>query len=393
MKLTTANIRLPEGKSDHIVFDNALTGFGLRVRRLSGGNIGKSWIIQYRAHGRARRMIVGSAETLTAAKAREQARKLLAAVELGGDPQSDKQERREKDALSLRSVVADFLATKTGVRAGTMKMLNLYLAGPLYLKPLHSMPVDRITRKDVAARLLAVTKTSGAPTALGLRSALNSLFSWAMQMGLVEHNAVTGAYKPPRPESRDRVLSDAELAAIWNALPADSYGAVIKLLILTGCRRTEIGGMCWSEIDRARGAWMLPAARSKNGLPHTLPITALMREIIGSVCVRDGVDVLFGRNGFTRWSQGKDALDKKLADFKPWLVHDIRRSVATGMAEEILNHRSGHRRGVAGVYNRSPYEREVRDAMLRWSDHVRAVVEGRERKVVAFSHATALERA
>jgi integrase len=393
MKLTTENIELPEGKADAIFFDDALIGFGLRVRRGSGDRIIRNWIIQYRAHGRARRMIVGSAETLTAAKAREQARKLLAEVELGGDPQAAKSERREKDTLSLRAIVRDFLAQKSGVKPGTMRMLRTYLEGPLYLKPLHSVPVDRIKTKDVAARLLAVAKTSGTPTALGLRSAVSSLFTWALMMGLIEHNPVIGSFKPPQPESRDRVLTNAELAAIWQALADDDYGKIIKLLILTGCRRAEIGGMRWPEFDFAKSTWTLPKERSKNGLPHTLPITPLMREIVGSVLVRNGVDVLFGRNGFTAWGNGKDDLDEKLADFAPWTIHDIRRSVASGMGdigiqphiiEEILNHRSGHRRGVAGVYNRSPYEREVRDALLRWSDHVRAAVTGGERKVVAF---------
>ena len=102
MKLTTAKIELPEGKRDHIVFDQTLRGFGLRVRLLAGGVIRKYWIVQYRAHGHARRMNVGDAEKLTAAQAREQARKLLSKVELGADPQADRRERREKDSLSLR---------------------------------------------------------------------------------------------------------------------------------------------------------------------------------------------------------------------------------------------------------------------------------------------------
>jgi hypothetical protein len=117
MKLTTASVALPEGKVDAIFFDEELTGFGLRLRRGSGGRIIRNWIIQYRAHGRARRMIVGSAEKVTAAQARAKARNLLAAVQLGGDPQGDKKERREKDSQSLRSIIAEFLAHK-GRREG-----------------------------------------------------------------------------------------------------------------------------------------------------------------------------------------------------------------------------------------------------------------------------------
>jgi integrase len=391
MKLTTAKIELPSGKADHIVFDQTLRGFGLRVRRLAGGVIRKYWIVQYRAHGHARRMNVGDAEKLTAAQAREQARKLLSKVELGGDPQADRRERREKDSLSLRSVVADYLTHKGGVKPSTMRMLRRYLDSSTYLGSLHGMPVDRITRKDVAARLLAVSKASGAPTAIAFRGALSTMFAWAMQMGLVENNPVVNSFKPTPPPSRDRVLTDAELAAIWIGVGDDEYAKVIRLLVCTGCRREEIAGMRWSEFDFDAGTWTLPAARSKNGKPHTLPLTPLMQNVIDSVSHREQSDLLFGRkHGFTSWSIGKRALDEKLG-LKAWTHHDIRRSVATGMAnigiqphivEQVLNHQSGHRRGVAAIYNRSPYESEVRDAMLRWSDHVRSITEGGERKIV-----------
>jgi integrase len=400
MKLTSAKINLPKGKSDHIVFDGVLRGFGLRVRRLAGGVIRKYWIVQYRQHGHARRMIVGDAEKVTTAQARAQARKLLSKVELGGDPQADKQERREKDSLSLRSVVADYLAHKTGVKPNTMRVLRLYLDSSTYLGSLHGMPVDRITRKDVAARLLAVSKANGAPTAIAFRGTLSTMFAWAMQMGLIEHNPVINSFKPPQPPSRDRVLTDAELAAIWKGVGNDEYGKVIRLLVCTGCRREEIGAIRYSEFSPDMTTWTLPKERSKNGLAHTLPITPMMMQIIKSIPRRG--DALFGLRGrFTSWTIGKKELDEKLKkeldeklDLPAWTHRDIRRSVATGMAdigiqphivEQVLNHQSGHRRGVAGIYNRSPYEREVRDAMLRWSDHVRAIVEGGKRKVIPMA--------
>jgi hypothetical protein len=150
MKLTSANVALPKGKSDHIVFDDRLRGFGLRVRRLSGDRIARNWIIQYRQHGRGRRMIIGDAEKITPAQARDKAKKELAKVELGGDPQADKRERREKDSLNLRGVIAGFIAAKArSVKPSTLTALKRYLEGPLYIRPLHSMPVDKITRKDI----------------------------------------------------------------------------------------------------------------------------------------------------------------------------------------------------------------------------------------------------
>jgi integrase len=407
MKLTSANIKLPEGKNDHLEFDDTLKGFGLRIRRGSGDRIIRNWIIAYRAHGHQRRMIVGSAEKLTPAQARQKARKLLSEVELGGDPQADKRERRDKDEVSLRSIIKDFLEHKTGVRQGTLQSLTQYLQGPCgaraqkqgiepYLKPLHGMPIDRITRADIARRVLTVSKEHGEPTGIAFRSALNSLFAWAMTMGLTEHNPVIGAFKPPKQASRDRVLSNSELVMIWKALADDDYGKVIKLLICTGARRAEIGGMRWSEFSPDMDTWTLSSSRSKTGKPHTVPVTPLMLSIIESVPKRDRFDILFGRkNGFTVWASGKEALDKRIG-LKPWVHHDIRRSVATGMndigiqphiVEQILNHQSGSRRGVAGIYNRSPYEREVKAAMALWNDHVRSLIEGGKRKVVAFKHA------
>jgi len=405
MKLRTAeNIDPAEGKSDDILFCERLiecglfksgtilpTGFGLRLRRACRGRILRHWIFQYRQHGRTRRMIIGSANTVTPAQALERVCKFRAEVELGGDPQEKKVERRERDCLSLRSVVADYLAQKTGVKEGTLRMLRTYLEGPLYLKPLHGVPLDRISRKDIAARLLAVSRASGAPTAIAFRSALSSMFVWAMQMGLTEHNPVVNSFKPPTPESRDRVLTDPELAAIWNALEDDDYAKVIKLLVCTGCRRAEVGGMKSSEFSDDMSTWGLPKERAKNAKEHKLPVAPLMAEIIESIPRRDGFDLLFGRkHGFTGWSIGKRALDKKLG-LRPWTHHDIRRSVATGMAnigvqphvvEQILNHQSGHKRGPAGIYNRSHYVNEVRAAMALWDDHIRTLIEGGRSKVV-----------
>jgi integrase len=424
---TASNIELPEGKNENILFGvrlianglfkpgaNLPSGFGLRLRRASDGRTLRNWIFQYRQHGRSPRMGIASADSVTAAQALERARKLHAEVELGGDPQGNKQERRNKDAQSLRFVMSHqedekagdpggFLENKTDVKEATKRMLESYLLGPLgfrakgqgmkpYLHGLHSTPIDKITRADISARLLAVSKANGVPTAIALRSALSSLYSWAMQMGYVDSSPLVDAFIPEKPDSRDRVLSSMELAAIWNTLDDDGdYAKAIKLLILTGCRRQEIDNMRWSEFAPDMSIWTLPKERSKTGKSHTLPVTPMMREIIESVPKRDGYDFLFGRkHGFTGWSIGKPMLDKKLG-LKSWVTHDIRRSVATGMndigvqphiVEEILNHQSGHRRGVAGIYNKSPYEREVRAAMAMWSDHVRALIEGTDQNNV-----------
>jgi integrase len=258
--------------------------------------------------------------------------------------------------------------------------------------------MDGITRGDIAARLVVIVRENGSMSARQARAALNAFFVWALQMGLVENNPVIGAVKPKDNASRERALRDAELGAVWRASGDDDYGRVVKLLILTACRRQEIGGMRWSELDAERGTWTLPGERSKNGRPHTLPLPPAAWDIINSVPRMTSRDQLFGdraARGFSAWARGKADLDRRLSDIvAPYQLHDLRRSVATRMAdigvqphiiEQILNHQSGHKRGPAGIYNRSSYEREVRGALALWADHVRNIVDGSERKVLPFS--------
>jgi integrase len=200
--------------------------------------------------------------------------------------------------------------------------------------------------------------------------------------------------------SRDRVLTPDELRKIWLASEDDDYGKIVRLLILLGQRRQEVGACCWSWIDSERGTFTIPKERSKNKKPHTLPLLPMALEIINSVPRMASRDCLFGsRNpaGFSSWSTGKEALDAR-SGVSNFTIHDVRRSVATGMAdigiaphviEQILNHQTGHRRGVAGIYNRSSYPREVRAALALWEDHIRSLIEGTPRKVVHMQHVTA----
>jgi integrase len=145
--------------------------------------------------------------------------------------------------------------------------------------------------------------------------------------------------------------------------------------------------MSWSELEHE--AWTLPAARSKNRRAHTLPLPPPAWAIIDSAVRRDGC--LFGRNGFSPWGRAKAALDGRIG-IAAWTLHDLRRTVATRMAdlgvlphviEAVLNH-TGHRHGVAGVYNRASYEREMRSALAVWADHIDSLIAGREPKVIVL---------
>jgi integrase len=381
-----AVLTLPAGKTDHIEWDDELRGFGYRLRA-TGANapVRKSWVVQYKRAGATRRMLLGQASVLGAEQARLQARAVLGKVAQGEDPASDRRDRRDHDQNTMRALVVEYLATKrSGLRPKTFTEMERYLTGK-YFKPLHGMPVDTIGLRDVARRIVVISRECGNATAREARGALSTFFVWCLTMGLSERNPVAGAVKPAAIKPRERVLKDHELAAIWHACGDDEYGKVIRLLILTGCRRAEIGGMCWSEIDPDKGTWTLPASRSKNSRAHTLPLMPMMREIIDPMPRMVGRDQLFGRRagGFTNWTLPKPILDER-SEVTDWVVHDIRRTVATGMAdigvlphiiEATLNHYSGHRAGVGGVYNRSVYPRDVRNALAMWERYLGLVLD------------------
>jgi integrase len=393
----TVNALRLNGKTDQIFFDETLPGFGYRLRLSADGKVNASWVAQYRHAGGTRRVLIGAAAKISAEQARKAAKKVLGAVALGHDPQADRVDRRTKDQHSVRSVVAEYLAAKKReVRERTLVETTRYLTDK-YFKSLHAMPVDTVSRKDVAACIVRIQRECGASTAARARATISSFFSWAMQMGYaVAINPVIGTVQP-KEQPRTRVLSDAELAAVWRACDSDSdYDRIVRLLILSGCRRQEVGGMCWNEFTD--GKWTIPSERTKNKHEHTLPLPSLAWKIINAMPRLAHRDQLFGvsaAEGFTDWGDGKIALDDRLLGkmTEPWTVHDIRRTVATKMAdlgiqphviEQILNHRSGHKAGVAGIYNRSSYEREVRAALRLWAEHLAAIVEGRKSRVIAL---------
>jgi integrase len=384
------------GTDDIIHFDDELTGFGLRLRRGGGGQMHGTFVAQYRASGRTRRMKVGAIEKLSAEEARKAAKRILAKVELGGDPQAEKEDKRAKSQHTMRAVVAEYLEEKQRtLRPASYKVTRLYLEGQAYFGPLHNMAITDIALPDVAARISTITRKNGAVTAGRARAALSAMFRWAMGQGLMgthPTNPVAATNRPPAAAERDRVLKDSELAAVLNACRDDEHGRIVRLLALTGCRRDEIGGLRWSEIDMQERTLTLPSERVKNGHAHRLPLSDAMIDIIKGTPHRLYCPTLFGGHrsnasgrGFTDWSQGKRNLDGRIGkEVAPWRLHDLRRSVATGMAdigvqphiiEEILNHRSGHKRGVAGVYNRSTYEPEVRAALAKWAKHVAEIVD------------------
>ena len=172
------------------------------------------------------------------------------------------------------------------------------------------------------------------------------------------------------------MLTREELVKLWHSLGQDRYSDIVRLLLLTGQRRGEIGKLAWSEIDFARGMIVLPAERVKNSREHELPLSRQGLAILERQPRRNSSDLVFG--GFNNWDDAKQRLDQRLG-IAPWRLHDLRRSCATHLGElgvlphvveQALNHVSGAKGGIAGVYNRSKMTDAVREALQRWADHL-----------------------
>jgi integrase len=395
MKLSAQAIkdyRPPAGKSDHIVFDEDLSGFGLRYR---DGR--KTWVFQYAfGTGESRvnaRMTLGEYPALPPAKARETAQDLYAKVRLGQHPAADKKVSRGEARNTFGRLVSVYLEFKHNeLRDRTYAEVERYLNR--YAKALHGLPATAIDRKRIADFLDSIARHSGPVSANRARTSLSALFAWAMRKGLHDSNPVI-ATETRKEKSRHRVLTDPELSTVWNMLGDGDYADILRLLILTGQRASEIADLHWSEIDFDQDLISLPPERTKNGRPHEVPMSGAVRDILKARArTRDFVFGV-GAGGFSGWTRSKERLDKRIENKfgKPlphWTVHDLRRTAATRMVdlgegphivEAVLNHVSGHRAGVAGIYNRSLYKAEKAQALSKWATHVMAIVKGKKSNV------------
>ena len=395
MKLTEktiAALKLPTGVDERLFSDDDLTGLSLRLRRGAKG-IARSWVYRYAIAGTSRKVTFDFAGHNLAA-ARKRAGDLQARVRLGSDPAQERAQTRADVGQTVAATLKVYLPQKKlNLRPRSYDQVERHLL--MHCEPLHRLPLRLITTPDVTARHLVIASASGRTAATNVLRSLSAFFDWALRQGLVERNPALGVERFPD-RRRDRVLNAAEIKAVWDATSgADDYSAIVRLLLLTGCRANEIAGLSWDEVYSDR--IVLPAERVKNKRTHVVPLTATMRAILGGRPRNADRNTVFGRNGhyagwsaFTGWSQGKTALDERIKAaghaLAPWVNHDLRRTLATGMGElgvephvieACLNHASGFRRGLGGVYNRARLEKQVRQALNLWDAHIREIVEGR----------------
>jgi integrase len=388
MKLTAANIRalkLPPGVDDRVFFDERLPGFGLRVRA-SGVH---SWMVQYGKP--AKRVVLGLLSGLDPGAAFASAKDLLAQVRLGRDPAAERAQARARAAETFGALLPRYLD-----RQRAKLKPRSYVETERYLKdrakPLHRAPIESIERRTIAS-LLAEIERDGATTAIRARAALSAYFGWAAREGYISQNPVSFTNKAVEPGARDRTPGDDELGMILRALRDDDYGAIVRLLALTGARRDEIGALTWDEIDFGAATVTLTGERTKSGQPHVIPLPPLALEILKARAPGDegSRGYVFGRGAgpFSGWSKAKAKLDFRIAEMRdgralpPWTLHDLRRAlsswlhdhgVAPHIVESILGHVSGHKGGVAGVYNKALYLDERRRALARWGEHIASLV-------------------
>jgi integrase len=374
----------------------------------------KSWALQYRWRGIPRKLTIGTYPTIGLAEARRLARAALGEVAKGDDPAALKRSsqvaaradaRADDDCLS--AVAAAFVEKHAKRKAGSLwageteRLLRVEI-----LPTLGAKRIAAVKRSEIHDLLDRIVDRGSPVTANRALSVIRKLYNWALERELVAASPVDRLKKPTVEISRDRVLADDELRAVWLALESIEWpiGPWGKLLLLTAARRMEVAAMRWPEIDLAAKTWTIPRERSKNGVSHEVPLSAKAVDIIEALPhVASKVELVFtndGRapiGGFARVKERIDAAIVKVNNgepIAPWRFHDLRRTSASGMAgigipphivEAVLGHRSGTIKGVAAVYNRYSYATEKRAALETWARRIEAIVSGEgEGKVVSF---------
>ena len=375
---------------DTFYWDEELRGFGLKVT--GAGN--KTYVVQYRMGGRGaatRRYTIGGQGAWTPAAARDEAVRLLRLAAAGTDPVTASREKQRVDReLRFDAYAARFLSDygKREWRPRTFASAESNMRRWV-LPVIGRKSLPNIRRRDLTEVFDRLSPDSPA-LPRNLFALIRKLFVWAVERGDIDQSPMDGMKSPPAVESRDRILGDQELMMI--ALFAEDLGTpfeqFVRMLVVTGQRRDEVAGMRWSELNRSATLWTIPAARSKNKRVHRFPLNSIAVRALDKIA--DGekwptAGLVFTTTGSTPisgFSKMKKRLDAAIergrgAPVVPWRLHDLRRTFATNMqrlgvrfevTEALLNHISGSKAGVAGVYQRHDWTPEKADAVRLWAE-------------------------
>ena len=367
-----------KGQVEH--FDKGYPGLALRVSY--GG--GKSFVFFYRVGGRLRRMTLGTYPALGLAEAREAWRTARQDTQVGRDPASSR--HRETAAMDFQNVCEEWLKRD---QAKNRSCADVKRAIDKDVMPVWGhRQVSDLGRRDVLDLIDRIADRGSPVMARRIHTHVHRFFKWCVGRGIIELNPAAGLPKPGAATRRDRVLTDDEFLTVWRGAEKLGWphGNVVRLLLLTGARREEIGQLKWSEI--IDGEIRLEGERTKNAQPHTIPLSPPALALIEqSPRIGDSgfIFTISGERAAQGWGVAKKRLDD-LAPIAPWRIHDLRRTAATGLqklgvslqvVEAVLGHISGSRSGVVGIYQRHTYGDEKRGALKAWGQYVMALVENR----------------
>jgi integrase len=384
MRFTDANVKAYEDdRTSYSLWDESLPGFGFRVQ--AGGS--KVYYAKYRLGEKQRMLKIGRVDKLSLADATKKAKAAFSSVAANIDPANTKAQAAAEAGQTFNPAYDGFLA-----KLETERSESYHAATKGYLEKhfvkLHGMALASIDQAT-ASRELATINAERGPIAMNrARSAGSAFFNWAWRAGKCKHNPFEHTNKNEEDEDgRERTLDPKELKVIWHNLPDDDYGKILKLLTLTLCRRTEIGALRRSEINWTERLIELPGKvkvdgrwqrRTKNGRPHTIPLSPLAFAILKSM-EGDG-EFIFGRcdGPFSGWSKSKADLDE-IVKLPHWVLHDLRRTGDTVMSEHlgvvphvvdaVMNHVSSAtsaKKGIRKKYNKAGYLKEKRVALTRY---------------------------
>lgn len=394
----------PSPRGDTFIWDTELKGFGLRITPRGV----KSYVIQYRVDGGpAKRTTIGiHGSPWTPSTAREHAEGFLFKVKKGIDPVEEKREAKKQAELLAFDGYADRFV-KSYLKVNWQDSWKdgesvLNAAKPHF----DNKAITAIKRKDVTDWLDTYADRPGAKKLV--HSVLRKFFNWAVDEGDLEASPIAGMKAPKAVPARKRVLNREELICAWLATAdlAEVWTVYFRVLILTLQRREEVAGVDWTEIELDASMWELPDERAKNDEAHRVPLSGLAVTELKRLGPKPKglVFTTTGKTPVSGFSKVKKALDVKMLEIMrkraeqrgeepedvalvPWRIHDLRRTGATNMqalgvpvevTEAVLNHISGTRAGVAGVYNRYRYDPEKRKALDTWAAQLQNLVEGRE---------------
>ena len=343
----------------------------------------KSWALRYTVGERDRKMTLGNFPGLSLEEARKAAAVAKGDIIRGIDPAAVKLEAR-RTGTTVDDIWSEYealhLSKKRSATAGHARGLFVKRLLPVWGR----VGIADIKRRDVMAVLDSMSAIPAAQNRA--KAVLSHFFNWALEREIIDASPCGGVKRPNKPQARKRVLTDDELRKLWNVCydVGFPFGPMVRMLILTGARRTEVAAMAWDELQFDQRLFVLPKARSKTNNDHETHLSGAALEVLNSV-PRFGRFVFSARNdkAVSGFSKAKSRIDSLMGEgVAPWTFHDIRRTVGTRMQrikirreviEACLNHVAG---GIIGVYQTHDYGPEKVVAFDTWAAEVHRIVTG-----------------